>query len=182
MKRFAGIAALAAFTVGAALVAADDRSADWKVTPKVKLELLTKLGVDALRIDVDSTAGMVALTGTVEKRETRELAADIAKSVDGVKSVRNDLRLESKPSNGDKVAAALSEAERELKDGLLEAKLRVALVDKLGSDGFQIGTEAADCVVTLEVAKNLPSQRRAEAKQVAAEVGGVTKVVVIEKS
>jgi osmotically-inducible protein OsmY len=80
------------------------------------------------------------------------------------------------------VGAALSEAERELKDGLLEAKLRVALVDKLGSDGFQIGTEAADGVVTLEVAKNLPSQRRAEAKQVAAGVGGVTKVVVIEKS
>lgn len=178
----AGAGALAAFALCAA-VAAVDHSADWRVTPQVKLELLTKLGVDALHIDVDSRAGRVALSGTVERRETRELATDIARAVDGVRTVGNDLRLESPPKDGDKVgAASWSEAERELKDGLLEAKLRFALVDKLGGDGFQIGTEAADGVVTLVVPKDLPSRRRAEAQKVAADVGGVTKVVVIEKS
>ena len=60
---------------------------------RVKLELLQKLGTDALRVEVDSQGDKVRLSGEVKKRATAELAEDVARKVEGVRSVENDLRV-----------------------------------------------------------------------------------------
>ena len=65
---------------------------------------------------------------------------------------------------------------------MLSTKIRLALVDKMGSDGFKIGTEVADGVVTLEFERELRRARRAEeATKVVKGVDGVTKVVSVDK-
>jgi osmotically-inducible protein OsmY len=176
------VALLSASWTSQAAFAEHDKAADWTTTAKVKLELLNKLGADALRMDVDTVDGKVRLSGTVDKRETVELADDIAKSVGGVHAVDNDLRHEPKASAAaDKASAIAQEAEAEVKDAVLEAKLRLALIDKLGTDGFKVGTEAASGLVTLEFDRDLSSARRAEAERAARTVDGVKRVVTVDK-
>lgn len=166
---------------GSTKTMAAENQSDWTTTLNVKLALLNKLGTDSLHIDVDSSGGDVMLKGMVHKRETRELAETVAESVDGVKSVNNEIKLEAKENDPNKVGAAVGEAESEVKDAMLETKIRLALGDKMGSDGFRVGTEAASGVVTLEFDPDFPEARRQEASKVVKGVKGVTKVVTVEK-
>jgi osmotically-inducible protein OsmY len=154
------------------------------VALRVRLELLTKLGVDGLRVEVKADGGQVRLAGTVKKRATAELAEEIAGKVDGVTGVRNDIRVEGQAAastTGEKVDAALSEAEKEAVDALLETKVTMALIDRLGSDGFRIGTDAASGVVTLEFPKAMEGSRRRDAVETAKKVAGVEKVIALDK-
>lgn len=178
------VLALLAVLLAALPARAADEVPDWTTTLKVKIELLTKLGVDALRIDVDTLDGQVSLAGAVAKRETAELAEDVAKSVEGVQKVDN--RLTVKPSEDEAAGAskserALDETKAEVADGILESKVRLALIDRLGRDGFRIGTEAANGVVTLELPADLSAARREEAEAAVGKVSGVTEVVTVDK-
>lgn len=170
-----------ALTLVAGIAGASENKADWTTTLKVKLALLDKLGTDSLHVDVDTLAGAVALNGTVDDRETMELASSVAKSVDGVASVKNNLRLESATKNPSQAAVAVAEAEAEVKDAVLETKIRLALLDKLGADGFKIGTEAASGVVTLEFEPTWTPAQRKEAVAATKGVEGVSKVISVDK-
>ncbi|MGH7338343.1 MAG: hypothetical protein ACREI7_12235, partial [Myxococcota bacterium] len=83
--------------------------------------------------------------------------------------------------SGDAVGEALAEAESELADAALETRVRLALVDRLGRDGFRIGTDAASGVLTLEFPKAMERGRRRDALKVARRVEGVAKVVALDK-
>jgi osmotically-inducible protein OsmY len=155
--------------------------ANWTTTLNVKLALLNKLGNDSLRIDVDTMDGNVVLRGTVNKRETLELAETVAQSVSGVHDVKNNLHLKGNEENPSTAAAVAGEAEAEVKDAVLETRIRIALVDKMGSDGFRVGTEAASGAVTLEFGSELSGARRQEAVRIVEGVDGVTKVVSVNK-
>lgn len=181
LKTLAKIALVGTILLGGSAAFAADTQADWSVTLNVKLALLNKLGTDSLHVDVDTNVGAVTLKGTVDKRETMELAETVAKSVTGVKGVKNDIRLEASVANPNKVGVAAGEAEAELKDAVLQTKVRIALVDKMGSDGFKIGTDAANGVVTLEFDQDFHTARRAEAAKVVKAVEGVTKVISVDK-
>lgn len=166
------------FTTGAAI--ADDKS-DWATTRDVKLALLAKLGSDALRIDVDTTGGNVHLAGTVAKRETKELASTITKSVKGVHTIDNDLELAATVNNPSATSAAVAEGEAEVKDAMMESTVRWALLDTLGSEGVKVGTEAASGVITLEFEKDWSAPKRQEAIAAVKELDGVKKVVTVDK-
>lgn len=168
--------ALLAVTVA---VRGDDVSPDWTITLKVKLALLSKFGTDALRVDVITSDGRVQLAGTVEKRETRELAQEVASKVEGVKKVENDLHLRA--AGGSRLDRAERETEAEVADAVLESKVRLALIDKFGSDGFRVGTEAASGVVTLEFPATLSGERRHEIAGMVEDVAGVTRVITLDK-
>ena len=160
---------------------ATEAKADWATTLQVKLALLSKLGTDSLHIDVDTVGNRVALTGTVEKRETAELAAGIARSVDGVANVQNDLRVQASERGASEGQNALAEAEAEVQDAILETKIRIAFLDQLGADGFKIGTEAASGVVTLEFGPEASAELRQKALAAARGVDGVGKVVSVDR-
>jgi osmotically-inducible protein OsmY len=176
---------LASWVLGVLLLGAEafaapsDDPADWATTLKVKLALLEELGTDSLRIDVDADGGAVTLDGTVRKRETVELASTVAKSVEGVASLRSDLELEA--AKGSDAEGAVAEAEAEVKDAILETRIRLALLDELGADGFKIGTEAASGVVTLEFEPAWSSVQKQKAIAAARGVGGVNKVISVDK-
>lgn len=182
MKTLAKMALIGSMLIVGSATHAADNQADWTTTLNVKLALLNKLGTDSVRVEVDSTAGALVLKGTVHKRETRELAETIAKTVAGVKSVKNDILLEASEANPSKAGVAAGEAEAELKDALLETRIRLVLVDKLGTDGFKIGTEAASGVVTLHFDREFTVARRQEAAKVVRGVDGVSKVLSIDKT
>ena len=181
LKTFVMAILVGAALLGAGAARAGDNAADWTTKLSVKLVLLEKLGVDSLHIDVDANAGALMLTGTVHKRETRELAETITKSVENVKSVKNDIKLEASVANPSKTSVAVGESEAEVKDAMLSTKVRLKLIDKMGADGFKVGTEVASGVVTLEFEKSFTSARREEAMNVVKSVEGVSKVVSVDK-
>lgn len=163
------------------LAQTEEEVANWKTTLTVKMALLDKLGADSLHVDVTTVGGAVTLEGTVDERETKELAGTIAKSVASVTSVQNDIRLEANVDNANKAGVAAGEAEAELKDAVLSTKIRLALVDTMGSDGFRVGTEVANGVVTLKFGEGFAATRRQAATEVVESVEGVSKVVSIDK-
>src|SRR5688572_27907686 len=62
------------------------------LTTKVKAALAKEEGMKTLgKINVDSADGVVTLKGKVESAEAKKKAEQIAKQVDGVKSVKNQL-------------------------------------------------------------------------------------------
>ena len=65
------------------------------LTGKVKTALASDAGLSTMtNINVDSADGVVTLKGKVDSAETKKKAEQIAKKVDGVKQVKNELRVE----------------------------------------------------------------------------------------
>lgn len=182
LKTLVKIALVGALLIGGSAANAADNQADWTTTLNVKLALLDKLGTDSLHVDIDSNVGALTLKGTVDKRETRELAETVAKSVGGVTSVKNDILLEASVENPDKTGVAVGEAEAEVKDAVLATRVRLMLVKKMSADGFKIGTEAANGVVTLRFGEDFSASRREAAAKSARNMPGVTKVLSIHKA
>ena len=66
---------------------------DAGITTKVKSKFLGDTDVPGLKIDVDTTDGVVTLTGTVETAAQRQRAMELAKNTDGVKSVVDRIKV-----------------------------------------------------------------------------------------
>ena len=66
---------------------------DASITASVNAELARDNELSALRIDVDTNGGKVALKGTAPNAEARERAAKLARSVSGVTEVDNQLAI-----------------------------------------------------------------------------------------
>ena len=70
------------------------------LTGKVKTALASDAGLSTMtNINVDSADGVVTLKGKVDSAETKKKAEQIAKKVDGVKRVKNELKVEAKKSS-----------------------------------------------------------------------------------
>jgi hyperosmotically inducible protein len=66
---------------------------DSAITAQVKAKLIADSPGDAQQINVETRGGVVQLTGFVDSSEVRGRAAELARGVDGVREVRNDLEL-----------------------------------------------------------------------------------------
>lgn len=64
---------------------------DTATTGKIKAKLLADDIVPSRNVKVETTDGVVQLSGTVENQAQSERAESVAKAVEGVKSVKNDL-------------------------------------------------------------------------------------------
>lgn len=94
--------ALSAATAGALLVACAGSPTqestgelidDSAITTKVKTALLADKSVSAVEVSVDTFKGRVLLAGFVKTRDERRRAAEIARSVKGVKEVTNRIEV-----------------------------------------------------------------------------------------
>lgn len=66
---------------------------DATITTRVKTALLNDPEVGVLRIDVDTTSGVVTLSGAVPSSAQADRAVRIAKTVEGVKDVKSALKV-----------------------------------------------------------------------------------------
>jgi osmotically-inducible protein OsmY len=66
---------------------------DTVITTKVEAALIDDEQLSALDIDVATREGVVQLSGFVDDRTDISRAADLASTIEGVRSVRNDLVL-----------------------------------------------------------------------------------------
>ena len=65
------------------------------ITTKVKAAFVDDIHVSALNITVETFKGTVQLSGFADNERELERAAELARNVNGVKSVKNDIRLKS---------------------------------------------------------------------------------------
>ena len=75
---------------------------DTYLTSKTKIALFADSRVKGTQINVETKKGVVMLRGKVDSGEARSAAAEIAKGIDGVKSVKNELQVVA-PSKRDAV-------------------------------------------------------------------------------
>jgi osmotically-inducible protein OsmY len=71
-------------------------TSDAALTAKVKSQIATDVGArTAAAINIETYRGVVQLTGFVDSRDQASKAEAAAKKVDGVRSVKNDVRVKS---------------------------------------------------------------------------------------
>ncbi len=66
---------------------------DTVITTKVKALILEEPTLKAAEINVETFKGIVQLSGFVSSKAAENKAVEVARSVGGVKSVKNDMRL-----------------------------------------------------------------------------------------
>jgi osmotically-inducible protein OsmY len=71
---------------------------DERITEDINEKLYQDDYVDASNIEVSVSGGEVTLSGTVESRNVKRHAEDLAESVTGVKNVQNNLKVSSSTS------------------------------------------------------------------------------------
>ena len=68
---------------------------DATLTAKVKSALAADVGLKTLNINVDSSGNTVTLKGNVDSADKKARAEEVARKVDGVATVRNELTVKS---------------------------------------------------------------------------------------
>lgn len=76
-----------------AMERAGDRTADAALTTRIKARLVAEDNLSALDINVDTSNGVVTLSGDVDNEAQVDLAEKVVEDIDGVKSVHNKLQV-----------------------------------------------------------------------------------------
>lgn len=66
---------------------------DAVITTKVKAAIFNEPGLKVSEINVETYKGVVQLSGFVSSKATQSKAADLARGIAGVKSVKDDMRV-----------------------------------------------------------------------------------------
>ncbi|HEX9185027.1 MAG TPA: BON domain-containing protein [Burkholderiales bacterium] len=99
VSRFSALLAAAAITLAAGCAATPTSQStgqymdDTAITTKVKAAILNDASLKSNQISVETYKGRVQLSGFVDSSADIAQAGTVAKSVGGVTSVKNDLRL-----------------------------------------------------------------------------------------
>ncbi|MEM7482236.1 MAG: BON domain-containing protein [Acidobacteriota bacterium] len=175
------VTALAAFFLSACLrpapapsTPADQAVENARLEAEVRAALLDKLGSDAMTIEPSVTGNRVVLDGTVVERSSQELAEEVATAVRGIRKVRNRLRIQD--DGAGVMSEAVSTAEDEVRDAVVEARLKSRILGEIGRFGLEIEVEVADGVASLR--GWLPdAERKGYAMEAARATPGVDKVI-----
>ena len=91
------LAAALAVTLGCAGTATSEGTGEYiddtVITTKVKARILDEPGLKSAEINVETFKGVVQLSGFVKSQADINRAAELARGVKGVTSVKNDMRL-----------------------------------------------------------------------------------------
>ncbi len=137
---------------------------DAALLTSVKSALAAESAETAADVNVDVNRGEVKLSGFVDNANDKSRAAEVARGVEGVKSVQNDIAIGESSSAGEVID-----------DSVLTAKVKTALIASPDTKAHQINVETKDGVVQLSGFVDSNSARSA-ATSVAKSVTGVKDV------
>ena len=113
---------------------------DSTLTAKVKIALIDDPVTKAGQINVETYRGVVQLGGFVDNSQQKEQATRVARSVTGVKEVRNDLRVSVKP---DETAGTA------IDDGVVTTSVKTKLMEDSTTKAYQINVGTDNGIVQL---------------------------------
>jgi len=147
---------------------------DAALTAKVKTALVQNPSTKAHQIDVDTQNGVVQLNGFVESADARVAAESTARTIDGVRSVDNNL--EVRP--GDRSVGGT------IDDAAISAKVKAAMLVDSRTKAYQVDVKTSQGTVVLGGFVATPAEKSA-AQELAGSVEGVTQVqnnIVVDRS
>ncbi len=138
---------------------------DKMLVGKVKSALISDETTDADEINVESYKGVVQLNGFVDNAKEKSQAEAVAKAVDGVKGVENNLMIKQESQS---TGSAID-------DSTITSKVKAALIDDASTKAGDIKVETRGGVVQLSGFVSNQAQKDAATK-VAQGVTGVKAV------
>jgi hyperosmotically inducible protein len=138
---------------------------DRLITGRVKEALIADPDTKARQIDVETFRGVVQLNGFVDSDTDRSKATTVARRVNGVKEVRNNLQLATTKTSVGEV----------IDDSVITTKVKAALVADPVTKAFQINVETRDGAVQLSGFVD-SAEQQTRAAEVARGVSGVRTV------
>lgn len=148
---------------------------DTDITAKIKYKMADKKDLKGSDIHVTTTNGVVTLTGTATGEEASEEAENVAKSVEGVKGVDNDITTHSSNKTEAHAKAMGNEAKHDVSDSWITTKVKSELLADSVTKGFDVKVVTTKGVVALS--GKLPNKDAiAHAKDLAEKVDGVKSV------
>jgi hyperosmotically inducible protein len=149
---------------------------DAAITAKVKAKYLDNKLLQKSDISVTTANGVVSLTGTAPTSDAKKEAEVVARSVEGVLNVSNDIQA---PSVADrlekKTKRAAKKTERVVSDSWITTKVKSALLADSVTKGFKISVKTVNHVVALSGAVDSQASI-VQAADLAKQVEGVASV------
>ena len=139
---------------------------DSVLTSKVKVALIDDPITKAGQINVETYRGVVQLGGFVDNAQQKDQATKVARSVTGVKEVRNDLRVSTKPE---------ATAGQDVDDSMLTTSVKAMLAEDSATKAHQINVGTEKGVVQLTGFVDSTTMK-AKAGELARSVDGVKAV------
>jgi len=117
-------------------------TSDAWITAKVKSAIAVEKDLSSFDVNIETENGVVQLFGFVENQDQIDHAGKVASSIEGVKSVKNDLKI-------DTTQTAKSAASTEVGDAAVTAKVKAALIREKNLSALDINVETENGVVQL---------------------------------
>lgn len=127
--------------------------------------------LNPFKIDVDVQDGVANITGSVDSTIERDLAVEIARSIDGIREVKEDLTI----GPAEEPAKEKSGFSRQVEDATITAKVKYRLILNKNIASYDINVDTKNGVVTLS-GKVDSGEKRDLAVKLAENTSGVLKV------
>jgi len=187
MRTHLAIAATALTLLGAQALAQSEVPSDgfkgaardaW-LTGKVEMAFALNSELNPFAIDTSIENGVARLTGMVESDIDRDLAGEVAKSIEGVTMVKNELKVDAMQHATSSRGRSASDEHRDFPtwfdDATTTAAVKSKLIANANTKGLQIDVDTAEDVVTLSGTVSSEEQRQL-AEQLARNTGDVKAV------
>ena len=136
---------------------------------KVKSNLLFHRNVRATKTDVNVKDGMVTLSGEASSKAQKELTTEYAKDVEGVKEVKNEMKVAKTPA---KPTATMGD---KIDDASITAQVKSTLLSHRSTSAIKTKVSTTDGVVTISgIAKN--AAEKSLVTKLASDIHGVVSV------
>lgn len=122
---------------------------DTAITSKIKIKLMSKKILKKSDIKVTTTNGVVTLDGKASSSKAKSVAEAAAKSVDGVKSVDNNLTTPASSETSSKVDKAMKTTERVVSDSWITTKVKADIYASSLDKGMDVRVDTRHGVVIL---------------------------------
>jgi hyperosmotically inducible periplasmic protein len=150
---------------------------DTAITAKVKSKMLGDKNIGKSDINVTTTNGVVTLAGSAVSMDAKSAATTVAQSVEGVKTVDNNLTTPTGSVAAAKTQSTVAKSERVASDSWITTKVKSELLADSLTKGSEVHVKTTHGVVVLK--GNLVNQDAIDhAKDIAAKIEGVKSVNV----
>lgn len=135
----------------ATAVAAEGKSDETRSDLWLKAKIVTAFALNEhlnpFKLDVEVEDGVARLGGTVDSAVERDLAVEIAKGTEGIRDVKQDIRIEPGANAGERRESGFF---RMVEDATITASVKSRLLWNRNTDGLGIHVTTEQGVVTLE--------------------------------
>lgn len=122
------------------------RTSDTWLESKIVTTFTLNPNLNPFEIDANVKDGKAVLSGTVDEAIDKDLAEEVAKSVDGIKAVENNITVEPGKRSAEKKGASFSQA---ISDASTTASVKSKLLWNRHTNGLGIDVTTKQNVVTL---------------------------------